>query len=153
MTLGFWAWVCRYISGYHKGHVERVSPFPLNLKPQQHCFKAFSSLTAWKQGKFQETFLFTVNTNNASPSFQWLKHQPFILIYVTYMFRVSWFEFCMSPHSGTQAGRIAPKWKHTISLKYFAQIWYLADLFKFYCSKYVIDQRLRSQRQRWTLFP
>ena len=58
----------------------------------------------------------------ASPSFQWLKHQPFILIYVTYMFRVSWFEFSMSPHSGTQAGRIAPKWKHTISLKYFAQI-------------------------------
>ena len=65
----------------------------------------------------------------------------------------SWNGLCMSPHSGTQAGRIAPKWKHTISLKYFAQIWYLADLFKFYCSKYVIDQRLRSQRQRWTLFP
>ena len=75
MTLGFRPWVCRYISGYRKGHVERVSPFPLNPKPQQHCFKAFSSQTAWKQGKFQETFLFTVNPNNASPSFQYRLHK------------------------------------------------------------------------------
>lgn len=87
-------------------------------------------------------------TNKHPLNLKWFKHGTFILIHITPMSQVSWFWLHNSPHSESQAEGTALKWKYTVP-----QIWHLADLFIFYCSKYVIEPSPKSQRKGLIVFP